>query len=119
MDSQGFEEHCESQIDYHLKVIEGQQSEYDKQLLTLSSAMLGVSLAFIKDVVQLRNAELLFVLYASWAAFGICILGVVFSFQLSIRGQHNAIAYTGSSRLSTMVGGIIIPPRGWLRGMSR
>src|ERR1035437_8995153 len=93
MDSQTLEQQCDSEIECHYKTINDQEAEYDKQLLTLSSAMLGVSLAFIKDVIQLHDAALMAVLYASWVAFGLCILGVLFSFQFSIKVQYGAIAY--------------------------
>jgi hypothetical protein len=92
-DTQALEQQCESEIDCLYKTINDQESEYDKQLLTLSSAMLGVSLAFIKDVVKLENAAWMIVLYAAWVAFGLCILGVLFSFQFSIKGHYGAIAY--------------------------
>ena len=92
-DQTGLDQQCESEISSHYDTINDQESEDDKQLLTLSSAMLGVSLAFIKDVVQLHSAGLMTVLYVSWVAFGLCILGVLFSFQFSIRGQYAAIGY--------------------------
>ena len=61
--------------------------EFDKSILTYSSAGLGLSVAFIKDIVPLASADGLPLLYASWVAFGLAILTTVFSFQLSVNAQ--------------------------------
>jgi hypothetical protein len=58
--------------------------EFDKSILTYSSAGLGISLVFLKDIVPLANAVGLKLLYASWIAFGVAILVTVFSFHLSV-----------------------------------
>ena len=42
---------------------------YDQSLLTLSSGALALSLAFIKDVVALKDAHHVWMLFASWFAF--------------------------------------------------
>jgi len=47
---------------------------YDKSLLALSSGLLGISLAFIKDVVTLAHAEYKYLLFASWIGFGLTII---------------------------------------------
>jgi hypothetical protein len=57
--------------------------EFDKNILTYSSAGLGISLVFLKDIVPLANAVGLYLLYASWVAFGFAILVTVSSFRLS------------------------------------
>jgi hypothetical protein len=69
------------------------QAEYDKQLLTLSSGFLAVSLAFIKDIVPLHSAELLWILYLSFVSLALCIVSVLFSYQFSIAGLFKAKAY--------------------------
>lgn len=58
--------------------------EFDKNLLTFSSAGLGLSVAFIKDIVPLGHATGLRLLYSSWACFVICITATIFSFPPSI-----------------------------------
>jgi heme exporter protein D len=57
---------------------------FDKSMLTLSSGALGVSLAFIKDIVPLGTADWICLLKISWGAFALCILTTVVSFQFSI-----------------------------------
>jgi hypothetical protein len=84
---------CNKEIDDNFKRIDNDQSEYDKQLLTLSSGFLAVSLAFIKDVVPLKDAEYLCLLYSSFALLASCIMLVLFTFQFSISGQLKAKDY--------------------------
>jgi hypothetical protein len=73
-----------------LRIWEDMQSgsdSYDQSLLTLSSGALGLSIAFIKDIVKLQDAMYLPLLYFSWVAFGCCILITVVSFQISKLAQ--------------------------------
>lgn len=66
---------------------------FDNAILTLSSAFLGLSVAFIKDVVSpISSAVWLPLLYLSWVSFCAAIVAVVGSF---IIGQH---AYTALRR---------------------
>lgn len=58
---------------------------YDKSLLTLSSAFLGLSLAFVKDIVPRAEVRHLWILFLSWAAFTVVIVGTIWSF---IYGQR-------------------------------
>lgn len=67
-----------------LNVREISNSEtYDKSLLTLSSAFLGLSLTFINNVVSLSEAGQLFLLYFSWALFALTIVITISSFIYS------------------------------------
>lgn len=84
---------CTKEIDDVFKRIGDDQSEYDKQLLALSSGFLAVSLAFIKDVVPLKDAVFLYLLYSSFALLAACIMLVLFSYQFSISGQLKAKEY--------------------------
>lgn len=92
-DQKQLEENCEKQIDEIFKTINSDQAEYDKQLLTLSSGFLAVSLAFIKDVVPLKDAAFLALLYISFCSLAACIMLVLFSYQYSISGNFKAKAY--------------------------
>lgn len=67
--------------------------DFDKNLLTLSSGALGVSLAFIKDIVPLKDAVMVCWLYVSWATFAACIIATIFSFPLSIQAQKVHVEY--------------------------
>jgi len=68
--------------------IQSSTDSYDQSLLTLSSGALGLSIAFIKDIVPLQDATWLPLLYASWLTFGLCILTTVVSFQVAIKAQN-------------------------------
>lgn len=68
--------------------IQSSTDSYDQSLLTLSSGGLGLSIAFIKDIVPLQYAIWLILLYVSWVAFGLCILTTVISFQVAIATQR-------------------------------
>ena len=67
--------------------------EFDKSVLTYSSAGLGVSLAFIKDIVPLARAVALPLLYGSWIAFGVTILITIGSYWLSIHAQRTHLEH--------------------------
>jgi hypothetical protein len=58
---------------------------YDRAVLTLSTASLGVSLTFIKDVVEPSAAILLPVLYTSWAMLTATVLITLISFLEALR----------------------------------
>lgn len=73
--------------------IQSSTDSFDKSMLAISSAALGLSLTFIKDVVPLTDAEYLWALYTSWIAFGLCITLTVFSFQLSIGALNKNLVY--------------------------
>lgn len=55
----------------------------DRAVLTVSTAALGFSLAFLKDVVPLQNAVHVWLLYGSWSLFGAAILATLASFFTS------------------------------------
>jgi hypothetical protein len=56
---------------------------YDTSILTLSSALLALSVGFIKDVVApISSATILPALYLSWVSFGLAIISTVSSFMI-------------------------------------
>ena len=57
---------------------------YDRSLLTLSSAFLGGSLAFVDKVVKLSSATNKWILYAAWISFVVAILLTLGSFVFSL-----------------------------------
>ncbi len=83
----------QKEIDDVYTTINEDQGEYDKQLLTLSSGFLAVSLAFIKDIVPLKEAEYLWVLNLSFTLLALCIMLVLFSYQFSIARLFKAKEY--------------------------
>jgi hypothetical protein len=58
---------------------------YDRALLTLSSAFLGGSLAFTNQVVDLISASAKSMLYVAWTAFAATIGLTVYSFYDGLR----------------------------------
>ena len=87
---------CRKESDEAFKRVDNDQAEYDKQLLTLSSGFLAVSLAFIKDVVPLKDADFIWLLYISFSLLAFCILLVLFSYQFSISGNMKVKDYWDS-----------------------
>lgn len=83
----------QKEIDEVYATINEDQGDYDKQLLTLSSGFLAVSLAFIKDIVPLKDAAHLWILYLSFILLAFCVLSVLFSYQFSIAGLFKAKEY--------------------------
>lgn len=64
----------------------------DGAILTLSTAALGVSIAFIDNVVKLENAQNILLLKISWCLFGFSIVSTLVSFiasQIGIKTQLN------------------------------
>src|SRR5271156_6345627 len=75
--------------------IQSSTDSYDQSLLTLSSGVLALSMAFIKDIVPLQDAMWLWLLYVSWGAFAFCILTTVVSFQIAIQTQEELLRNSG------------------------
>jgi hypothetical protein len=86
-------EACLKERDDAFESIQKSQEEFDKQLLTLSTGLLAVMLAFVKDVVPLNQEIHLPLLYTSGGLLGSCILFVLISFRISIIGHFKAMAY--------------------------
>lgn len=56
---------------------------YDKNILTLSSAGLAISLTVLKDIVPIGQVSHIWFLYSAWIFFGCAILITIFSFLIS------------------------------------
>ena len=67
--------------------------EFDKSILTLSTGMLALSLAFIKDVVDLSHARYTPFLIFSWGLFGGAIISTLLSFMTSQMGIDRQLDY--------------------------
>jgi hypothetical protein len=69
--------------------------EFDRAILTLSAGSLGLSLAFIKDIVPLNQAVHVLFLFTSWYCFGAAILLTLVSFFASQKAfkRYQEIAY--------------------------
>jgi hypothetical protein len=73
--------------------IQSSTDSFDQALLTMSSGVLGLSLAFIKDIVQLNKAVWLYFLYTSWVSFVLCVVVTVISFRISVAAQNKNLEY--------------------------
>ena len=81
------------QVEHNQQSIDSSADSFDKSMLTLSSGALGVSLAFIKDIVPLEQASGVTLLVISWCLFAFCILITVGSFQFSIAALKRHRSY--------------------------
>ena len=64
---------------------------FDKAILTLSSAGLGFSLAFIRKGVSLDKATQVYLLYVSWGLFVLAIASTLISFFTSQRAINKQL----------------------------
>ena len=64
----------------------------DNLILTLSSAILGLSLTFIKDIVSLERAAWLGILVASWALLSCTIISTLLSYWAAHKENDDQVA---------------------------
>ena len=64
---------------------------FDKGILSYSSAGLALSLGFLKDFVPIADARLPWLLYSSWALFVLAVLITLLSYLTSQRAQHRQL----------------------------
>jgi hypothetical protein len=81
-------EHCK----LAQEAIRSSSDEYDKNLLKLSTLFLGLSLTFMKDIVHVDKLTHIYSLYFSWCLFGLTVLAVIVSFQLSVQANIGHLA---------------------------
>ncbi|WP_413725268.1 hypothetical protein [Sodalis sp. RH16] len=65
---------------------------YDKNILTLSSAGLAISLTLLKDIASKEGPFWVFFLYMSWVFFGLAILSTISSFLISNKALVKQLA---------------------------
>lgn len=65
---------------------------FDRSILTLSSAALGLSVAFIKSIVDVPEACHLWLLIASWCCFAFAIISTLLSYHVSQWGIGRDLA---------------------------
>jgi hypothetical protein len=86
--------------------IQSSTDSFDQSLLTLSSGALGVSLAFIKDIVPLKEAVWIGLLFGSWIAFALCIVATVVSFLVSVKANKQQLGYIEAYYLRSQDGAL-------------
>jgi hypothetical protein len=70
------------------------QSEYDKSVMTLSGGALGVSFAFLKDIVGTKGLSHCPFLLAAWALWGLSISFILSSYFTSTKAIRRAVTDT-------------------------
>ena len=68
-------------------------AQFDKQVLFIASGALGVSLAFIKDIVKLEIATNKPLLLLAWISFGTVILICILSHYTSLKAINFKIEH--------------------------
>jgi len=68
-------------------VIKDSQTEYSKQLLSLSSAILAVSVAFLKNLITVKSAIWFPLLYTAWGLFAGTIFLTLIAIKISIKAH--------------------------------
>ena len=66
---------------------------YDNAILTLSSASLGLSLTFIKNIVPIEQIDFRYLLFFSWGLFGLAIIVTIASFWASQKAIKVQLEY--------------------------
>lgn len=67
------------------------QDSYDKTLLTLSSSALGLSFAFVTEIVPIGQAEGNILLLIAWGCWGVSLAFVLFAYYMSRQAFRDAI----------------------------
>ncbi len=82
-----YENRCRELMDTYVAELRSQrseqQTEVDRQILTLSSALLALSMTFIKDLVPINAAVCFPLLFVAWFFLASSIVGTLLSFYLS------------------------------------
>ena len=67
------------------------QEQYDKTVILLSTGALGISFAFLKDMVNLDNAVTVGFLISAWICWALSVTSVLLSFYSSKYALRKAI----------------------------
>ncbi len=80
--------------DHILKAQLSNSENYDKHLLSLSTAFLGASLTFTDKIVPLKGAWYIWQLYSSWFCFIFAVLSTLISFLVSQKAYDVLLDYS-------------------------
>ncbi len=67
------------------------QEQYDKTVIMLSTGALGISFAFLKDIVNLDTAVVIWLLISAWVCWALSVTSVLLSFYSSKSALRKAI----------------------------
>ena len=85
--------------DLLIKAEQQAQENYDKTVLSLSGGALGISFAFIKDVVGDHPLVCPNLLLAAWASWGLSVTMALFSFYFSFHALRIALHQVNSGAI--------------------
>jgi len=71
---------------------------YDKALLSLSGGALGISMAFIKNIIRDRPVQSIGLLLSAWSSWAASLLFVIASFYFSRRAIEQVIDMLAEKR---------------------
>jgi hypothetical protein len=80
--------------EYYAELLKRQLSNSenaDRAILSVSTAALGFSLAFIKDIIALPEAYIVLMIYGSWGLFILAIIAILLSFLTAQRATNDQI----------------------------
>jgi len=77
--------------DHLIKAEQKAQEDFDKTVITLSGGALGISFAFVKDVVGPDDLVKLCLLYWAWVMWGTSLIAVLFSYFFSHLALRKAV----------------------------
>lgn len=94
------------------------QEDYDKAVLSLSGGALGISFAFVKDVVGPGAIQHSVVLLSAWAAWGASVVVTLASYWFSQRALRAAITQVDNKTIHTQTAGRSWAPiTSWLNAL--
>ena len=94
---------------------------YDKAVMTLSGGALGISFAFVKDIVKEPLPDTIYWLWLAWLSFGLSLTAVLISMLFSQKAIRVAIDQVDKGTIySSTPGGIsswITSVLTWISGL--
>lgn len=75
------------------------QDDFDKTVLSLSGGALGISFAFVKDIIGSASAINSILLFIAWMSWGLSVMFVLFSYYMSHLALRKAIKQVDSGSI--------------------
>ncbi len=95
----------ESLMQYRSEIINAKrktQEDFDKTLLTLSSGAFGLSLIFIKDILDINKAINLTLLYVSWKLWIISLISLLLGYRNGILAHKKVLTLIDNSEINKL-----------------
>ena len=91
--------------DYLVQTEQKVSESYDKTIITLSGGALGVSFAFLKDVIGTNPVQSKGVLVVAWTSLTVSLVSVVLSLLFGTMAFRKAIKQVDEKKISDVVAG--------------